>query len=868
MPDRPLLILPTPERVEPPKGDGFGKPINKPGRDRQVSEFAPVFDRLQRVIGASDRELLELRDDPTALAPERVIVFEIADSVENFAKAVARVPGLDLLLEVETEAEPDDRFSTIDDRKATKGQPRMDKAVPGRFYMTMPDRRALEELLSLWRRWSKGEALDQGLTPFRDVFQQLRALRPWGPKDRIPKETIDYWREALETAPDRAVRTEVELWFAPTDAGRRAASERITAHAAQVGGALVHEAVIREIAYHGALIDVPAGAIAALLERQNIRLALADEVMFLRPQSSFSNDLELQDDEGPAVEGEVTAAAMQPEPIAALLDGIPVQGHERLSGKLTVDDPDGIEALSILTKRVHGTAMASLILHGDIHANEPSLTRKLYVRPIMFAPATGREQTSGDRLLIDTIYRAVLRMKGSAGEEAVAPTVFLFNLSMGDPRRPFTRLMSPLARLLDYLSEQYGILFLVSAGNVTDPLHLPEFDTSHAFEIAAPEDRERAVLTALARVRHQRTLLSPAESLNAITVGAQHHDLVDPRPPVPRAVDPLHEYELPNASSALGLGYRRSIKPEVYLPGGREHLEVRASGDGGLQVGFRAPQRLFGLRAAAPDTTGQGLLNKTALSDGTSSATALATRAAHRIFDALMDREGGSLHVDMPPEFYAVVVKALLVHRARWNGKVELLKDICGPEDRRQWQARTENACRFIGFGVPDITEALECASNRATLVGYGALAPDQADNYRIPLPEALQSVTHPRALTISIAWFSPVKPGHQRYRCVRLEASPDTPELALGVERGGVLQPVANMVQRGTLFHSRYEGTAAVPFIDDGHLSMKVICKDDAGGVEDAIRYGLAVTIESEAAIPIYEQIEQRLRIVAPVRQ
>lgn len=861
MPDRPLLILPTPERVEPPRGQGFGSRINKPGRQRQVGEFRPIFSRLQRVLGGSDRDLLELRDDPAALAPERVIVFEIADSVQDFANAVARVPGLDLMLEAETEADPDDRFSTIDDRKATRGQPRMDKPVPGRLYMTMPDRRALEELLSLWRRWSNGEQLEQGLTPFRNVFEQLRTLRAWGPEDRIPDETMDYWRDELEADPQRSVRTEVELWFASTNEGRRAASERLAAHVAEVGGAVVHEAVIREIAYHGALIDVPANAIAALLERQNIRLALADEVMFLRPQSTFSSDLELQEDEGPATEGEGAEPAMRDEPIAALLDGIPVQGHERLDGRLSVDDPDGIEGQSILRRRVHGTAMASLILHGDIHAGEPPLTRPLYVRPIMFAPAAGPEQTSGDRLLIDTIHRAILRMKGSAGDEAAATTVFLVNLSMGDMRRPFTRLMSPLARLLDYLSEQYGILFLVSAGNVTDPIHLPDFDTWAAFEAALPEERERAVLTALRRVQHQRTLLSPGESLNAITVGAQHHDRVDPRPSVPGAVDPLDDHELPNASSALGLGYRRSIKPEIYLPGGREHLRASRSG-GGVEAGFRSPQRLFGLRAAAPDTTGQGLLNKTALSDGTSSATALATRAAHRIFDALMDREGGSLHADMPPEFYAVVVKALLVHRARWNGKVELLKEVCGPADPRQSQARTENACRFVGFGIPDTAEALECASNRATLVGYGALAPKQAHEYRIPLPWALESVTDPRAMTISLAWFSPVKPGHQRYRCVRLEASPDSPERALGVARRGVLQPIANMVQRGTMFHARYEGTAAVPFIDDGHLSMKVICKDDAGGVEEAIRYGVAVTIESETLIPIYEQIEQRLRV------
>lgn len=868
MPDRPLLILPTPERIDPPKGQGFPRGLVKPDPDRQVAEFTPVFDRLQRVLGASGRESLSFRDDPTALVPERVVVFEVADSVQSFENAVERMRGLDFMLEIETEADPDDRFSLIDERRATKGQPRMDKPVPGRFYLTMPDTRALRELSSLWRRWSNGEGLPRGLTPFRNVFEQLRTLRPWGPEDRILDETINYWRESLVDNSKKSVRTEVELWFASTDDGRRAAFNRLAAHVAGVGGTVVHEAVIREIAYHGALVDVPAEAVEALLKRQNIPFALADEVMFLRPQSIFSNDLDLRDNNGAVAEQNDADSAMRDEPIAALLDGMPVQYHERLKNKLSIDDPDGIEAQSIVAGRVHGTAMASLILHGDIHAGERALTRRLYVRPVMSAPASGPEQTRGDRLLIDTIHRAVLRMKGSAGEEPAAPTVFLVNLSMGDRRRPFTRLMSPLARLLDYLSAYYGILFLVSAGNITDPLQLPDsdFDTWDAFEAALPDVREQAVLKALNRVQHQRTLLSPAESLNAITVGAQHHDWVDPRPRRQLVVDPLGDHMLPNVSSALGLGYRRSVKPEICLPGGREHLRMRASG-GGIKVGFGEPQGLFGLCAAAPDRTGSGQLNKTALSGGTSSATALATRAAHRIFDALMDRDGGSRHADMPAEFYAVVVKALLVHRARWSDKARLLQDICGPPGGNQWLARTENACRFLGFGVPDIAEVLECASNRATLVGYGALASNRAHKYRLPLPRVLEKITDPRTLTISLAWFSPVKPGHQRYRCVRLEASPDEPNVALGVERRGVLQPEKAMAQRGSLFHARYQGDEAVPFINDGHLSMTVIRKDDAGGVDDATRYGVAVTIESEALIPIYEQIEQRLRVAARAR-
>jgi hypothetical protein len=69
---------------------------------------------------------------------------------------------------------------------------------------------------------------------------------------------------------------------------------------------------------------------------------------------------------------------------------------------------------------------------------------------------------------------------------------------------------------------------------------------------------------------------------------------------------------------------------------------------------------------------------------------------------------------------------------------------------------------------VPDIERVLDCAENRATLLGYGSIAPDTALLYRIPLPEDLDGRRAFRAFTVSLAWFSPVNPHHQGYRMPR----------------------------------------------------------------------------------------------------
>ena len=128
-----------------------------------------------------------------------------------------------------------------------------------------------------------------------------------------------------------------------------------------------------------------------------------------------------------------------------------------------------------------------------------------------------------------------------------------------------------------------------------------------------------------------------------------------------------------------------------------------------------------------------------------------------------------------------------------------------------------------------------------------------------MPLPHCLERVTDPRALTVTLAWFSPIKAGHQSYRCVRPEATPVDPLVALGGKRFRN-QPSDPSVKKGTVFHERYRGEQAVSFIDDGHLSLTVWCKEDAGGIEQAIRYGIAVTIEAETSIPVYDEIRQRL--------
>lgn len=313
-------------------------------------------------IAEHPQQLLYLRADPASIAPERAIVFVVAGSLKDFY-AQARDLGLEYLGDFEDEFAASGDFYDRDDA----GKP-----IGGRIYLAMPDVQALCDLLSLWRRYTEGRNMPRGKGPWRELFANLIDVRPWGHDDRVPPETIAYWRSSLSAHPGEPVHFEVELWFYESADRRAQAFQRLEREIAAINGRVVHHATIPDIRYDAALVDIPAGQVQALLDHPDITLARIDDVMFLRPQSiaRFPGRTE---PEGTDAAGQIAAAAVAGTPIAALLDGLPISNHVRLAGRLIIDDPDGLEASYPVTQRQHGTEMASLIVHGDLNRGEQPL---------------------------------------------------------------------------------------------------------------------------------------------------------------------------------------------------------------------------------------------------------------------------------------------------------------------------------------------------------------------------------------------------------------------------------------------------------------------------------------------------------------
>ncbi len=191
---------------------------------------------------------MELRADPAALAPERLLVFEVNGPVQNFAAAVRRVPGLEWIDEEELAG---------------------DEAAPEpTVYLLIPDARALTQLLSLWRQWQDGRALPSGYTPWRDVFALLRALRPWGPADRVADEDRDVLLEEIDgRADDETVRLEIELVFRPGLEHRQRTEADLSVALVAAGGRVLHRSRVDSIAYHAVLAELPVTAVRAIAAR-------------------------------------------------------------------------------------------------------------------------------------------------------------------------------------------------------------------------------------------------------------------------------------------------------------------------------------------------------------------------------------------------------------------------------------------------------------------------------------------------------------------------------------------------------------------------------------------------------------------------
>lgn len=856
MTERPLIAIKREEDVD---RQGKRKPFPPPARpaqDKQVGKFSPKFERLGEILSRPNASL-ELRDDPTGIAPDRALVFEVVSSMTDFAQ-LAKSAGLEFLGSFDEEYEPDEDFYYTDKKTGE----RMDKALSGVVYLAMPDLRAMRELHSLWKRYKEGRHFERGQGQWRGVFESLKEIRPWGPQDRVTDGFLAEVESWLGSSRETSFIFEVDLWFSDAAAKQQAAMSELRSVLNKVGGRILHHARIPEVMYYGALVELPHGDLSFLLDAKTNPLAWLDTVMHLSPKamSSFATSSILGKTdkffEGPGV-----------PPVAAMLDGYPYVHHNCLAGRVVIDDFLELEQQCPAANRHHGTAMASLILHGDLHSEEQPLDASLIVMPVLQAVDDGFggmvETTPRDKLAIDVIYNAIKRLKeGTADQPAIGPEVVIVNHSLGNVKEPYSNRISAWAKVIDYLAFKHDLLFVISAGNHIHKLPIPSQESLKGFESLSEEALEECYFESLAMDMRNRSLLSPAEAINAMTVGAWHADLCAMDPPQ-NLVNVLPQGNGPSLVSAMGLGHKRAIKPDLYYDGGRVLGRVLPGGDCCVLSPVVQPTRFAGQCVASPSAGGER--DSTTNLCGTSNAAALITRRAIQLND-MLDELGERFPDSFVPRSHrAVMLKALLGHGCCWPSDLDKLDTIIEPQGGRQHSPRRTNIARLIGLGRPDISRVMACTAQRATMIFWDTIKVDRCHKVLIPLPPSLSSRKELRRLTTTLAWISPVNPLHQQYRQAVLELALNEKEC--GVERKNRLQPPKSTIERGTLIHNIFEGVKAAPF--DDALELSIVCRQQAGHLDDEVAYALAVSFEVgvDSNIDVYAEVCAKLGIALQER-
>lgn len=397
-------------------------------------------------------------------------------------------------------------------------------------------------------------------------------------------------------------------------------------------------------------------------------------------------------------------------------------------------------------------------------------------------------------------------------------------------------------------------LFCLSAGNLPQEVwtKYPDSNLCHAVE-------------------------NPGQSWNALCVGAlTNFNLIRPEHAEYTPIAPSGGLA-PSSSTSHTWENSWPNKPDVVFEGG----------NAGLDAGRQSSLALDELLMLWPSADFRRGSLGTAC--GTSPATALAARMAAQILGEY-------------PSLWPETVRALMVHSADWTQQMHRsCPASMTPKAKGRFLLRT------VGYGVPNLQRAIECAKSRVSLLAQCELKPFRPDGdeivynemhlHSMPWPQdSLAANPHEQVrLRVTLSYFVEPNPGNRGYRTVfrypgcqvRFRvSSPGQADRDLQaqvsklaaeeLERDESRKPVrgtpdgwllGRQIERGSLHSDIWEGSAA------DLLSMRHIAVYPLTGwwrtrpalrrADARIRYALAVTIEAlNPALDVYTEVATQVSV------
>lgn len=653
----------------------------------------------------------------------------------------------------------------------------------------------------------------------KDIFFALRGFDGWTPEDRTGA--------ALEKTPpavDEPAVLDVELW--PLDRPADRTQMRV-----EFERWLTEQAVARldHVDKRGLVLyrlRVPAGGLPALLRYRDVR------TVDLPPRLGLDTELLYKDINaiGPP----------QPPPNGAPVLGILDTGiaaaHPLLGpavGEAAGFLPPGREGTD---ENGHGTHVAGIGLYGDVAA---CLGRGEFVPELRIVSGRvfANDGMDATRFVENAVEEAVRYFLEAYGCR-------VFCLAYGDRNKVYDgRHVRGMAYLLDLLSRELGVVFVVPTGNLL-PGDLPD-DPRQDYPGYLFEEGAR--------------LLDPATALNAITVGGLagfEADSNAQRNPETIESLPIARTDQPSPFTRSGFSVRGAIKPDLVAHAG--NWSVRRVGNS------MATHRLGVLSLGKEFATGRPFVEDTGTSYAAPAVANVAAKALHGV-------PGASTNL----------VRALLAAHARWP--IEPAELFPGEEKA----LAREKVLRLVGYGSVEGPDILESSEHAVTLFAEDEIANDRHHFYELPLPPDLWDAgQRRREVTAALAYSPEVRTTRIDYRASELlfqivsKPSLDAvvswfqrnrPENAEQVGEYASGRTIPNTERkRGTLQRSTwvFQNTRSA----DSFRLFLVVTRHDKpwSPVRDVPeRYALAIAIKDRenGEAHLYTQIQAQLRQRAQVR-
>jgi hypothetical protein len=407
--------------------------------------------------------------------------------------------------------------------------------------------------------------------------------------------------------------------------------------------------------------------------------------------------------------------------------GVVVLDSGLASGHILLKDAVG-EAKSFLPgegandANGHGTHVGGLALYGDF---EHCLRTREFIPSLrLFSGRILDENNSNNTGFIENHIEQAVRYFNSTHACKV------FNLSFGDSRKPYSGgHIKGLSVVLDTLSRELDVLFIVSAGN-------------HCIGEDSPEGLGWRDGYPHYLLKDSWRIIEPATALNTLTVGslARYNQTFSSQR---NSLDPselaVAQPDHPSPFTRAGPSVDGAIKPELLAYGGNWAINARA--------GYSLLEQSGGLGVVSTQQNEEG--SKVTVKNGTSMA---APQVAHLAASVLLEH----------PEANSNFIRALLCLNAVMPPPCQ---DLIG---------QNKEFRRVCGYGKLDERAMFRSLELAVTLKAEGAIENKKHHFYEVPVPPEFTQggKRRLREIAAALAYTPPVRSTRMKYRATRIDFS------------------------------------------------------------------------------------------------